>query len=148
MTKTVSKGKVISLEYTLTLKHNEVVDTNVGKAPLIYRQGANEILPGVESAVEGMTVGQTKQVVVAPKDGYGQRDPDAFHEMPKEKLPEDIQVSRQVGTQLLGDGAAGHHVRPTLARIKDETVLLDFNHPLAGRTLFFDLKVLDVHDMP
>ncbi len=145
MTKTVSKGKVISLEYTLKLKNNQVVDTNVGKAPLIYRQGANKILPGVESAVEGMSVGQTKQVVVAPRDGYGQRDPDAFHEMPKEKLPKGIQVGTQVGTQLLGNGAAGHNVRPTLARIKDETVLLDFNHPLAGRTLFFDLKVLDIH---
>jgi len=145
MTKTVSKGKVISLEYTLKLKHNQVVDTNVGKAPLIYRQGANEIIPGVELAVEGMSVGQTKQVVMAPRDGYGQRDPEAFHEMPKEKLPKGIQVGAHVGTQLLGNGAAGHNVRPTLARIKDETVLLDFNHPLAGRTLFFDLKVLDIH---
>jgi FKBP-type peptidyl-prolyl cis-trans isomerase SlyD len=92
-----------------------------------------------------MTVGQTKQVVVAPKVGYGQRDPDVFYELPKEKLPQDIQV----GTQLLGRGTAGrHHVDPTVARIKDETVLLDFNLPLAGRTLFFDLKVVDIHDMP
>jgi FKBP-type peptidyl-prolyl cis-trans isomerase SlyD len=144
MTKTVTKGKVIAIEYTLTLKHHEVVDTNVGKIPLIYRQGAHHILPGVESAVEGMTVGQTKQVVVAPKDGYGQRDPDVFYELPKDKLPQDIQV----GTQLLGRGTAGYHVGPTVARIKDETVLLDFNHPLAGRTLFFDLKVVDIHDIP
>ena len=145
MTKTVSKGNVIALEYTLKLKNNEVVDTNVGKTPLIYRQGASGMIAGVESAVEGMGVGQTKQVVVSPKYGYGQRDPDAFHEIPKEKLPEDVQVGTQVGTQLLGNRAAGHNVRPTLATIKDETVLLDFNHPLAGRTLFFDLKVLDIH---
>ena len=148
MTKTVSQGKVIVLEYVLKLKNNEVVDTNVGKIPLIYRQGAHKIIPGIESAVEGMTVGQTKQVVVAPKDGYGQRDPDAFHEIPKEKLPEGIQVGMQVGPQLLGKGAAGHHVRPTLARLKDKTALLDFNHPLAGRTLYVDLKVVDIHDIP
>ncbi len=141
MTKTVSKGKMISLEYTLKLENDQVVDTNVGKAPLIYRQGASEIIPGVESAVEGMTVGQTKQVVVAPKEGYGQRDPDAFHEMPKEKLPKGIQV----GTQLHWKEAAGRNVRPVVARIKDETVLLDFNHPLAGRTLFFDLKVVMIN---
>jgi FKBP-type peptidyl-prolyl cis-trans isomerase SlyD len=77
--------------------------------------------------------------------GYGQRDPDVFYELPKDKLPQDIHV----GTQLLGRGTAGrHHVGPTVARIKDETVLLDFNHPLAGRTLFFALKVVDIHDMP
>jgi FKBP-type peptidyl-prolyl cis-trans isomerase 2 len=74
MTKTASQGKVIALEYTLTLKHNQVVDTNAGKIPLIYRQGAHHILPGVESAVAGMTVEQTKQVIVAPKDGATDRE--------------------------------------------------------------------------
>ena len=141
MTKTVSNGKMISLEYTLKLENNEVLDSNVGKDPFTYRQGANQIIPGVESAVEGMTVGQTKQVVVAPKDGYGQRDPDALKELPKEKIPKDIEV----GAQLQWKDEAGQSVRPIVAGIKDETVLLDFNHPLAGRTLFFDLKVLDIH---
>ena len=141
MAETVSKGKVISLEYTLKLDDDQVVDTNVGKEPLTYTHGANQIIPGVETAVEGMTVGQAKQVVVAPTDGYGDRDPKALQEVPKEKVPQDIQV----GTRLRGKDASGQDVRPVVSEIKDNTVLLDFNHPLAGKTLFFDLKVVNIH---
>jgi FKBP-type peptidyl-prolyl cis-trans isomerase SlyD len=141
MTETVSKGKVISLEYTVKLDDNQVVDSNVGKEPLTYTQGAKQIVPGVESAVEGMTVGQAKHVVVAPSDGYGERNPNAFQEVPKEKVPKDVQV----GTRLHGKDTAGRDVRPIVTEIKDNTVLLDFNHPLAGKTLFFDLRVLNIH---
>jgi FKBP-type peptidyl-prolyl cis-trans isomerase SlyD len=137
----VSNGKVISLEYTLKLEDGEVVDTNVGKAPLTYTQGANQIIPGVEAAVTGMEVGQAKQAVVPPTEGYGDPDPDAFHEVPKEKLPQEIRV----GTQLHGKDSAGREIRPIVSEIKDETVLLDFNHPLAGKTLYFDLKVVNIH---
>ena len=141
MAETVSKGKVISLEYTLKLEDDQVVDTNVGKDPLTYTQGANQIVPGVEAALEGMTVGQAKQVVVAPSEGYGDRNPNALQEVPKEKVPQDIKI----GTQLQGKDTAGREVRPIVTEIKDDTVLLDFNHPLAGKTLFFDLKVVNIH---
>ena len=141
MAESVSNGKVISLEYTLKLDDNQVVDSNVGKDPLTYKQGANQIIPGVEVAVEGMTVGQAKSVVVEPADGYGNVNPEAIQEIPKEKVPQDVKV----GTQLHGKDASGQEIRPTVREIRDNTVLLDFNHPLAGKTLFFDLKVLDVH---
>lgn len=141
MTETVSKGKVIFLEYTLKLEDNQVVDTNVGKDPLTYTQGANEIVPGVESALEGMAVGQAKHVVVAPSEGYGDRNPNALQEVPKKNVPQDIKV----GTQLQGKDTAGREVRPIVTEIKEDTVLLDFNHPLAGKTLFFDLKVVNIH---
>ena len=141
MAETVSKGKVISLEYTLKLEDNQVVDTNVGKDPLTYTQGANQIVPGVESALEGMAVGQAKQVVVAPSEGYGDKNPNALQEVPKQNVPQDIKV----GTQLQGKDTAGREVRPIVTEIKDDTVLLDFNHPLAGKTLFFDLKVVNIH---
>jgi len=141
MTQTASKGKVISLEYTLKLEDNQVVDTNVGKDPLTYTQGANQIIPGVESAVEGMTVGESKHVVVAPSKGYGDRNLNAFQEIPKAKVSKDIRV----GTRLHGKDKAGHDVRPIVIEVKDDTVLLDFNHPLAGKTLFFDLKVVNIH---
>jgi len=141
MTHTASKGKVISLEYTLKLEDNQVVDTNVGKDPLTYTQGANQIIPGVESAVEGMTVGESKHVVVAPSKGYGDRNLNAFQEIPKAKVPKDIRV----GTRLHGKDKAGHDVQPIVIEVKDDTVLLDFNHPLAGKTLFFDLKVVNIH---
>ena len=141
MTETVSKGKVVALEYTLKLEDNQVVDTNVGKDPLTYTQGVDQILPGVESAVEGMRVGESKHVVVAPSKGYGDRNLNAFQEIPKEKVPKDVRV----GTRLHGKDKAGRDVRPTVIEVKDDTVLLDFNHPLAGKTLFFDLKVVNIH---
>jgi len=141
MAETVSKGKVVSLEYTLKLEDNQVVDSNVGKVPLTYMQGANEIIPGLESAVEGMTLGQAKHVVVAPSQGYGDRNLNAFQEIPKEKVPKDVRV----GTRLHGKDKAGQDVRPVVIEVKDDTVLLDFNHPLAGKTLFFDLKVVNIH---
>jgi FKBP-type peptidyl-prolyl cis-trans isomerase SlyD len=141
MTETVSKGKVISLQYTLKSEDNQVVDTNVGKDPITYTQGAKQIIPGVERAVEGLTVGQAKHVVVAPSDGFGDRNPNAIQEIPKGKVPKDIQV----GTRLRGKDSAGRDVRPIVREVKDDTVLLDFNHPLAGKTLIFDLKVVNMH---
>ncbi|HEY5626561.1 MAG TPA: FKBP-type peptidyl-prolyl cis-trans isomerase, partial [Nitrospira sp.] len=75
MTESVSNGKVISLEYTLKLDDHQVVDSNVGKEPLTYKQGANQIIPGVEVAIEGMTIGQAKSVVVEPPEGYGDINP-------------------------------------------------------------------------
>ncbi len=138
MNKTVSNGKVISLEYTLKLEDGNVVDTNVGL--LTFTQGDNQIIRGVESALEGMEVGQVKQAVVPPVEGYGDPDPGAFHEMPKENLPQEIRV----GTQLHGKDISGREIRPIVSAIKDESVLLDFNHPLAGKTLYFDLKVVNI----
>ena len=137
---TVSSGKVISLEYTLTLEDGEVVDTNVGGKPITYTQGANQVIRGVEAAVEGMEIGQAKQAVVPPTEGYGDSDPNAFAEVSKDKLPKEIEV----GTQLHGKDANGREIRPVVSAIKEDTVLLDFNHPLAGKTLYFDLKVVNI----
>src|SRR5215471_2459621 len=108
MTATVTKGKVISLEYTLKLDEKQVVDTNVGKDPLTYTQGTNQIIRGVEAAVAGMTVGQAKHVILTPADGYGARDLTKLHEVPKQKLPEDIKV----GMKLHGKDASGQVVQP------------------------------------
>jgi FKBP-type peptidyl-prolyl cis-trans isomerase 2 len=141
MMATASKGKTISLEYTLKLDNDQVVETNVGEAPLTYTQGAHQIVRGVETAVEGMTVGEAKQVIVTPADGYGVRDLTALHELPKQKVPEDIKV----GMRLNGKDPSGRIVQPIVKEIKDHTVLLDFNHPLAGKTLYVEVKVIDVH---
>lgn len=141
MTASVTKGKVISLEYTLKLDEKQVVDTNVGKDPLTYTQGTNQIIRGVEAAVEGMKVGEAKHVILAPADGYGTINPKAFQEVPKEKLPKAIKV----GTQLHGKDAKGRTIEPIVSEIRDNTVLLDFNHPLAGKTLFLDVKVVNIN---
>ena len=140
MISTVSKGKVVSLEYTVKLDDDQVIDTNVGKEPLTYTQGTNQIIRGVEAAVEGMMVGQGKHVIVTPADSYGARDLTKVHEVPRKNVPDNIEV----GMRLQGKDPSGEAVHPVVKEIKDNTVLLDFNHPLAGKTLFFDVKVLDV----
>ena len=138
---TVSNGKQVTLEYTLKLDDQSVVDTNVGKEPLKVTQGSHQIVPGVEKALEGMAVGEKKQVTVAPTEGYGTVDPKAFQEVDKKLVPAEAQ---KVGTQLEGKTAEGRKVFPRVSQVKTDTVVLDFNHPLAGRTLHFDLQVLDV----
>ncbi len=137
---TVLPGKEVSLEYTLKLKDQKVYDTNVGGDPLMYQQGGQQIIPGLEAALEGMAMGESKQVTIAPAEGYGEVNPKAFHEVPKKSIPPDAKV----GTQLHGRRPDGQILRPRIAEIKKDTVVLDFNHPLAGKTLYFEVKVLGI----
>ncbi|MDR4484680.1 MAG: peptidylprolyl isomerase [Nitrospirales bacterium] len=138
---TVSEGKSISMEYTLTLENKEVLDTNVGGEPLTFTQGSHQIIPGLETALDGMKTGESKQVTVAPEEGYGKVDPQAIQEVPIDQIPPD---ARKVGVQLQGKDGQGRVVHPTVTEIKEQVVVLDFNHPLAGKTLYFDVKILDV----
>ena len=142
---TVSNGKQVSLEYTLKLDDQSVVDTNVGGQPLKVTQGSHQVIPGVEKQIEGMAVGEKKKFSVAPTEGYGTIDPKAFQEIDKKLIPADAQ---KVGTQLEGKTAEGKKVFPRVSEVKNDTVVLDFNHPLAGKTLYFDVKVLDVAYTP
>lgn len=137
---TVLPGKEVSLEYTLRLEDKQVVDTNVGGAALTFTQGTQQIIPGLEVALEGMAIGETKQVTIAPAEGYGDVNPKAFQEVPKKSIP----PSAKVGTQLHGQSPDGRVLRPRVAKINDDTVVLDFNHPLAGKTLYFEVKVLAI----
>ncbi len=140
---TVSEGKLVSLEYTLRLDDKTVVESNVGGDPLKYTQGAHELIVGLEKALEGMAVGDKKTVTVPPADGYGAVDPKAFQEVSKKLIPPD---ALKVGAQLQGRGPDGRVLYPRVSEVKDETGVLDFNHPLAGKTLVFDVKVLDIKD--
>ncbi len=138
---TVSNGKQVTLEYTLKLDDQSIVDTNVGGEPLKVTQGSHQLIPGVEKQLEGMAAGEKKQFTVAPAEGYGNVDSKAFQEVDKKMVPAD---SQKVGAQLQGKTADGRTVFPRISEVKNETVVLDFNHPLAGKTLHFDVQVLDV----
>ena len=138
---TVSDGKTISMEYTLTLDDEKVIDTNVGKAPLKFTQGSHQIIPGLETALEGMKKGESKQVTVAPEQAYGVSDPQAIQEVSIDKIPPE---ARKVGMTLQGKDANGRVVHPRVTEVKEQVVVLDFNHPLAGKTLNFDVKILDI----
>lgn len=139
---TISKGKLVALEYTLKLdKDKTVLESNVGGKPLVYTHGTQQIIPGLEKALAGLKVGDTKEVVVPPAEGYGDPDPQAMQEIAKDQVPSEAQ---KVGTRLQGTLPDGQPVFPLVAEVKDSTIVLDFNHPLAGETLHFDVKVVDI----
>ncbi len=142
---TVSGGKKVSFEYTLTLEDKTVVDTNVGAEPLTYIHGSHQIVRGLEKGLEGMKVGENKQVVVKSEEGYGVVNKEAFVEIRKKQIP---QEALKVGAQLQGRNPQGKAVSAQVAEIKEETVVLNFNHPLAGKTLHFDVKVVGIQDVP
>ncbi|GJL55924.1 MAG: peptidyl-prolyl cis-trans isomerase [Nitrospirales bacterium] len=142
---TVSDGKTVSMEYTLTLENKDIVDTNVGREPLKFTQGSHQIIPGLETALEGMKKGESKQVTVEAKDAYGEPRPEAIQEVPIDKIPPE---ARKVGATLQGKNAQGGVVHPRVKEVKEQVVVLDFNHPLAGKTLNFDVKIVDVEPEP
>ncbi len=137
---TIAEGKRVSLEYTLTLG-DQTVYTNVGKDPLIYTHGSKEIVPGLEKQLTGLQLGDTKKIEVSPEEGFGTLDPNRVQEVPKEIIPEE---AREVGKTLRGRGPDGQIKFAQVIEIKDKTVTVDLNHPLAGQKLFFDVKVLKV----
>lgn len=137
----VEKGSVVKIDYTLKDDKGEVIDTSSGKEPLAFTQGAQQIIPGLDRALLGMAVGDSKKVVVKPEEAYGKVDPKAEAEVPKEALPEGAAV---VGTRLMARGQDGQARPVSVKVVKDKTVVLDLNHPLAGKTLYFDIKVVSI----
>ena len=136
----VEKGKKVSIEYTLTVD-GAVADSNKGGEPLSYMHGENQIVPGLEKQLDGMNVGDSKTVTVEADQGYGELQADAIMEVPKDQVPEE---AHQVGAQLMTKDSQGNVLRPTVAEVKDEVVVLDFNHPLAGKTLTFEVQIVGI----
>ena len=137
----VQTGSDVAFDYTLTDESGTVIDSSKGKQPMHYIHGQGQIIPGLEKELAGMAVGGEKKVTVKPEDGYGPINPQAFQEIPKEKLPAD---ALKVGTMLMAQGPQGQGVPVRVHEIKENTVIMDFNHPLAGKTLSFDIKITDI----
>jgi len=137
----IQSGSDVSFDYTLTDESGTVIDSSKGKQPMHYIHGQGQIIPGLEKELAGMAVGGEKKVTVKPEDAYGPIEPRAFQEVPKEKLPAD---ALKVGTMLMAQGPKGQGVPVRVHEIKENTVIMDFNHPLAGKTLSFDIKVTEI----
>ena len=132
----IADGTKVTLEYTLMLPDKTVAETTVGQEPVSYVQGKEEILPGLEKALAGLTEGQRKTITLSPEDAYGTYDANKKVEVPKNRMPPDIQV----GTRLRGQDGQEAKVDA----IKGDTVVVDVNHPLAGKSLTFDVHILKV----
>lgn len=139
----IGNQKVVTIDYTLTDERGEVLDTSQGQEPLVYIQGSGSIIPGLEDALEGKTVGDSLKVTIDPAQGYGERDEELVQQVPRERFPTDGELT--VGTRFHAQGTGGSHV-VTVVAVDDKKVTVDANHPLAGVTLSFDVKVLDVRE--
>jgi FKBP-type peptidyl-prolyl cis-trans isomerase SlyD len=137
----IKEGSRVSLEYTLSDDAGKVLDSNKGAEPFAYTHGARQIVPGLESALVGLKVGDVKKVIVKPEDGYGKVDPKAQVEVGRERVPPDVKV----GSELTGRAANGETRAVRVKEINDKSVVLDLNHPLAGKTLVFDVRILSVN---
>ena len=138
---TIKQGSTVSLEYTLSLEDGTQIETSRGKDPMVYEQGKREIIFGLENQLKGMKVGEKKMIKVKPEEAYGQVDPSAFVEVPRDEFP---QEALEVGTPLRAEDRNGNTIFMRVYEVKDASVVLDLNHPLAGETLFFDVCVLEV----
>ena len=137
----IEKGKKVKFDYTLKVD-GKLVETSEGKTPLAYTHGSQQIIPGLESQLEGLHIGDKKLVTVAPKDGYGEVSKDAFRDFPKTSFPKDMKP--ETGMVLELQGPDGQKVPATVWEIKEDKVVLNFNHPLAGKTLEFDVKIVSI----
>jgi FKBP-type peptidyl-prolyl cis-trans isomerase SlyD len=141
----VQNGMLVSLEYAVKGTDGKLMDTNKGREPLKYVHGQKMMIPGVEKELAGMKVGGEKHITVKPEDAYGLVDPKAFQEVPKEKIPA---KALKVGIMLAAKTPDGTVVPSRVHEIKEKTVVMDMNHPMAGKTLVFDLKILDIQPAP
>jgi FKBP-type peptidyl-prolyl cis-trans isomerase SlyD len=139
----IEAGKEVSIEYTLKNEDDKVMASNVGAEPYTYLHGARQVVPGVEHALQGMKTGERKSFTVRPEEGFGERSEEAFQEVDKSIVPEG---SQKVDAQLQGQDEQGGVFSARVADVKEDKIVLDLNHPLAGETLHFHVKVLGVRD--
>ena len=140
---TVEDGVVVSMEYTLHVD-GELLDSSDGQGPLQFLAGYGNIIPGLEEEMRGMKIGDSKDVIVQPKDGYGEFDDEAFMQVPRTDFPKEMPM--EVDTELTVRDEEGNARYARVESIEGDSVTLNFNHPLAGDELRFHVKVVALRD--
>lgn len=140
---TIAKDSVVSIEYTLTDDQNEVLDSSEGMGPLEYLHGHNNLIPGLEKELEGKNVGDSFKTVINPADAYGEFQKELVVEVDRAQFPDDVEIT--VGMQFEAGGPDGSRI-VTVTDVKDSKITVDANHPLAGETLHFDVKVISIRE--
>ncbi|HNB51639.1 MAG TPA: peptidylprolyl isomerase [Anaerolineales bacterium] len=139
----VAKDLVVSLAYTLKVA-GEILDEADREDPLLYLHGHKNIVPGLERALSGMKIGESKSVVIAPKDGYGDYNEDDVEVVPRSEFPDEIPLEE--GVEILVEDDEGDEVSATIVEVTKDKVTLDFNHPLAGKELNFDVTIVALRE--
>jgi FKBP-type peptidyl-prolyl cis-trans isomerase SlyD len=140
----IEKNQVVSMEYDLTEKGgSDILDSNKGHQPLEFITGKQQIIPGLEERISDMSAGEERSIDVPAAEAYGEVNPEAVDTLPREQF---AGLDLKEGMQLYGQGENGETVMVTVKTFDDNTVTIDYNHPLAGKDLTFNVKVLDVRE--
>lgn len=140
--KKVKKGDIVKVYYTCMLPNGTVIDRSPENEPLSFRVGEREVISGLEKAVIGMKTGESKTATVPAALAYGQYHDEWLLEVPKDKLPEGIKTEVGLRVELSGEDGKSFHA--AIKNVSASSVTLDFNHPLAGEELTFEVTLLDV----
>ena len=138
----IKQGDIVRIHYTGTLLDETVFDSSDGRDPLEFVVGSGQIIPGLDSAMPGLAVGDKKRVEIACVDAYGPINPAMRQDIPREGIPDDIPL--EPGTQLQMQTPDGQALPVMVVHVDEATVTLDANHPLAGRDLTFDFEVVKI----
>ena len=138
----VKTGDTVHIHYTGTLNDGTTFDSSEGREPLSFQVGSGQIIPGLDSAIPGMTVGDKKTVNVACDEAYGQVNPEMTQAVPRADIPADIPL--ETGTRLQMQTQNGQVIPVTVPAVDDSTVTLDANHPLAGQDLTFNIELVKI----
>jgi FKBP-type peptidyl-prolyl cis-trans isomerase 2 len=136
------KGDTVRVHYTGKLTSGEQFDSSAGREPLEFEVGAGMMIKGFDDAVVGMAIGDKKTINIAPGDAYGERNEEMVIDFPRSNFPEDM--SPEVGMQLMMNNNAGQQFPVTIVEVKEEVVMLDANHMLAGKELVFDIEMVEI----
>ncbi|MCA9482189.1 MAG: peptidylprolyl isomerase [Nitrospina sp.] len=140
----IAKGSVVSLNYTLKNDSGEVIDESSGGEPFAYIHGSGQIVPGLESALDGAKLGDKKDVVVSPEEGYGEINDELKFKVERSNFPSDKEL--EPGLQFMAEMKDGRQVPFIIEKVEGEEVHINGNHPLAGQTLHFSVEVTEVRD--
>ena len=138
----VKSGDVVRVHYTGTLEDGSQFDSSVGRAPLEFTVGAGQMIAGFDAGVVGMVVGEKKTILIDPDHGYGQKDPSAIIEFPSSNIPEGMTV--EVGMKLNLQNQYGQPVPVVVIEVKEEVIIMDANHFLAGKDLTFEVEIVEI----
>ncbi len=137
----ITDGKIVSIEYTLTLESGEILESSTVQEPLTYTHGSGELMPGLEEILTGMQEGEQREGILAPAKGYGTPNPEALIEIPRDHLPPE---AWKEGAMLQAAGPKGEQIEGVVNELKENDAVVDFNHPLAGKSIGFTVKILSV----
>ncbi len=139
---TAKSGDKVRIHYTGTLEDGSQFDSSEGRDPLEFELGSGQVIPGFDSAVDGLAVGENVSVSIEPENAYGERSDQLVHQVPRDRLPGEIEP--EVGMQLQAQSEDGYPLNLVITEVADEAVTVDANHPLAGQTLNFDIELVEI----